>query len=287
MGNLTLRFFELKAVPGHLTNGRGFGNMKTLSLSGLVVMGLALAVGEAQAAMMQSSGDLSPQQLTTSGHVTTAPASSRVSQPFVGQGYGFQGQPSTAAQFAQPGHTVVHPQPAPVANFTPRHDDPHHDHGGHFGHGGDFDRDRFSHHRHFIVVFVNGAPCWYPVWTAYPYYYAPAPIVSSGADYPLDGGYAPPMDAGTSQATSDYGDAGVSWGQDLRREIVTWDQFVAYLKAYIVTALPSAQADFREAFIGAYHINGAAAYDKAAADAAGNPPQASGPKIITMPSSGN
>jgi hypothetical protein len=64
----------------------------------------------------------------------------------------------------------------------------------------------------------------------------------------------------------------------------TWDQFVAYLKAYVVTAPASSQADFREAFINAYRLNGAAAYDKAAAEAAGIPPvPPPGPKIIIMP----
>ena len=135
---------------------------------------------------------------------------------------------------------------------------------------------------------MNGVPCWYPFYTAYPYYYdTSAPVTYGGPDYPSDAGYAPPMDPGTSQAASDYGDVGTSWGQDLRREVVTWDQFVAYLKAYIVTAPPAAQADFREAFVGAYRINGAAAYDKAAAEAAGNSSQPSGPKVITMPSPGS
>ncbi|MGA2140088.1 MAG: hypothetical protein ABSH14_14615 [Verrucomicrobiia bacterium] len=262
--------------------------MKTLSWSGVLAMGLVLAVGGAQAAMMQNSGGPSAQQMTTSRGVETAPAASGVSHPvFIGRGAGFEGQPSPAAQFAHPGHTIVHPQPARVMNFGPRQGDFRH--GGRFGHGRGFDRDRFAYHRHFICVFVNGAPCWYPVYTAYPYYYdAPTPIMSSTADYGSDGGggYVPPVDTTSdTQTASDYGDVGASWGQDLRREVVTWNQFVAYLKAYIVTAPPSAQADFREAFISAYRINGAAAYDKAAADAAGNPSQQpSGPKIITLPS---
>ena len=79
-------------------------------------------------------------------------------------------------------------------------------------------------------------------------------------------------DSDTTQGRSQYSDLGTSWGQDLRREVATWDQFVAYLRAYIVTAPPSAQADFREAFVSAYRINGAAAYDKAAAEATGIPP---------------
>jgi hypothetical protein len=267
--------------------------MKTLSWSSLLAMGLVLSVGQAQA-MMQASGGLSAQQMTTSRGVETAPAPSGVSQPvFIGRGAGFEGHPSPAAQFAQPGHTIIHPQPAPVMNLGSRQGDFHGDfhHAGHFPHGGDFDHDRFPHHRHFIVVFVNGAPCWYPVYTAfpyYPYYYdSPPPVMSSTADYSSDGGYAPPMDTSNTQAASDYSDIGASWGQDLRREVVTWDQFVAYLRAYIVTAAPSAQADFREAFISTYRVNGAAAYDKAAAQAAGNPPQPAGPKVITLPPSGS
>jgi hypothetical protein len=73
----------------------------------------------------------------------------------------------------------------------------------------------------------------------------------------------------------------------LRREVVTWDQFVAYLKAYVVTADPASQADFREAFINAYRLNGAAAYDKGSLEAAGDSTQPQGPKVITVPPSGS
>ncbi len=264
--------------------------MKALLWSGTLAIGLVLAAGRTQA-MMQTSGGLSAQQLTTSSPVVTAPAASGAHPVYIGHGAGFEGQPSPAAQFAHPGHTVIHPQPLPVMNFGPRQGDFHH--AGHFLHGGDFDHNRFAH-RHFICVFVNGAPCWYPVYTAYPYYPyyydAPPPVVSSTADYSSDGGggYIPPVDtASNTQAGPDYSDVGVSWGQDLRREVVTWDQFVAYLRAYIVTAPPPAQADFREAFISAYRINGAAAYDKAAAEAAGNSPQPAGPKIINLRPSGS
>ena len=224
---------------------KGVGNMKALSWSGILAMGLVLAVGGAQAAM-QTSGGLSAQQMTTSRGVETAPAPSGVPHPvFIGRGAGFEGQPSPATQFAHPGHTVIHPQPLPVMNFGPRQGDFHGDihHAGHFLHGGNFDHDRFAHHRHMIVVFVNGASCWYPVYTAYPYYPyyydSPPPVMSSTADYSSDGGggYVPSADTTSdAQAASDYGDVGASWGQDLRREVVTWDQFVAYLKAYIVTA---------------------------------------------------
>jgi len=95
------------------------------------------------------------------------------------------------------------------------------------------------------------------------------PVVSSATD------------TGAAQAAPSYGDLGWGWGQDLRRDIVTWDQFVAHLRTYIVTAPPAAQADFREGFISSYGVNGAAAYDKAAAQAAGTPAQK--PKVINMP----
>lgn len=246
--------------------------MKALSLGSLLAMGLVLAVGEVRAAMMQSSGGNPPQQLTTSCCEMAASGSLGASQPvFTGHGGGPELPAQTAAQFAQPGHTIVHPQPAPIHNIGRRPRDPSHI--GGFRHGFGFDHNRFQHHR-FIVVFVNGTPCWYPVYTAYPCYYdSPPPIIPGSAVYTPGDGYVPSTDADTGQSAPEYSDLGASWGQDLRREIVTWDQFVAYLEAYIVTAPPSAQADFREAFISAYRINGAAAYDKAAAEAAGKPPQ--------------
>ena len=116
--------------------------MKTLLLGNVLVMGLVLAVGEAQAAMVQSMGGISPQQWTTSGRVVTAPTISGVSQPvFIGRGAGFEGQPSPAAQFAHPGHTIVHPQPAPIRSSGPRPRDPRRV--GGFGHGFGFDHNRF------------------------------------------------------------------------------------------------------------------------------------------------
>ena len=198
-------------------------------------------------------------------------------------------QSQTIRQFEHPGHTIIHPQPFPTRNFSSRQ-------GGFrrvnaFGRGAGFDG--FHRHRNFILVFVNGAPFWYPVYTDYPYYYdTPPPVTDDSAYYTADNSYVPPMDTsatdtGTVQTAPDYSELGASWGQDLRRQIVTWDQFVAYLKAYVVTATPDSQADFREAFINAYHLNGAVAYDKASLKAIGDSPQPQGPKVITMPPSGN
>jgi hypothetical protein len=190
-----------------------------------------------------------------------------------------------SAQFAQPGHSLIQGRPSPAVlsgNGDTRH-------AGHFVHGGDFGQGHFGHHRHLIVVFVNGAAWWYPVYTDYPYDSdVPPPVVSSSAYYTTDDGYVPATasdmtDAGSAPTAPDYSDLGASWGQDLRREVATWNQFVAYLKAYVIIAPPSAQADFREAFISAYRINGAAAYDKAAAQAANIPSQPPGPKVITLP----
>jgi hypothetical protein len=156
----------------------------------------------------------------------------------------------------------------------------------HFRPGGDAGRGDFRRrgHRSLIVVYVNGAPCWYPVYTAYPYYYdAPlAPTYDSG--YYGNSGYVPTVeDSGndsSGETGSSYADVGTQWGQDLRREVATWDQFVDYIRNYIVAAAPTSQADFREAFISSYGINGAAAYDKAAGQAASSTAQ--GPKVINL-----
>ena len=157
----------------------------------------------------------------------------------------------------------------------------------HFRPGGDKDHGDFRRRgrRSLIVVYVNGAPCWYPVYTDYPYYYnAPlAPTYDSG--YYGDSGYVPTVEDsgnGGGGTESNYADVGTQWGQDLRREVATWDQFVDYIRNYIVAAAPASQADFREAFIASYGINGAAAYDKAAGQAASSTGQ--GPKVINLQS---
>jgi hypothetical protein len=255
--------------------------MKTISWSSLLAVGLSLATVQARAGMTQYSGGNWSQQ-------TTAQGASGGSQPGSHErGYQMSGQPTMSAQFAQPGHSLVQSQTGPVPAVFSGNGDAHH--GGHFVHGGDFGHGHFGHHRHPIVVFVNGAAWWYPVYTDYPYGSdVTPPVVSSGAYYTGDDGYVPApvsdtTDAGPAQAGPDFSDLGLSWGQDLRREVATWNQFVAYLKAYVITAPPSAQADFREAFIYAYRINGAAAYDKAASQAANIPSQPPGPKVITFP----
>ena len=272
--------------------------MKAISLSSLLAVGLALAVGEVQAGMWRSSGGGSPQQSNGQGREMANSGSWGASRPaFSGQGHSWDMQSQTIRQFEHPGHTIIHPQPYPTRSFGSRQRDFRRVNS--FGHRPGFDGFHRHHHRSSIVVFVNGAPFWYPVYTDYPYYYETPPIYDTppavtddSAYYPAENTYLPPVDtsatdAGTVQAGPDYNELGASWGQDLRRQIATWDQFVAYLKAYVVTASPDSQADFREAFIDAYHLNGAAAYDKASLDAVGDSSQPQGPKVITMPPSAN
>jgi hypothetical protein len=238
--------------------------MKRVLVGKALGVGLALMIAGTQARATQWSGGNSMQQSGSWAGANPA---------FMGRGNGIGGQPSQLDQFEHPGHSIIQAQPTSTHAF------------GAVGH----DRGHFHGHRHFIVLFANGAPFWYPVYTYYPYGYD-VPVDTSGntADT-SDEGYVPATessvaDSGTVQGTSEYSDLGASWGQDLRREVGTWDQFVAYLKAYIVTAPAPAQADFREAFISAYRLNGAAAYDKAAAEAAGIPPAIPpGPKIVIMP----
>jgi len=144
---------------------------------------------------------------------------------------------------------------------------------------------RHGHRSNFVIVYVNGVACWYPFYTAYPYYYDEplAPTYDSGY-YDSGASSAPYVDegagGGTVEVAPTYGDLGQEWAQDLRREVATWDDFVDYLGKYIIVAAPEAQAEFREAFIASYGINGAAAYDKAADQAAQSVSQ--GPKVINV-----
>lgn len=277
--------------------------MKSLSLGCLLALGLALAVGEVRADMRGGRGEGSPPQQgpAPSQHMespgpgfsrpapmvqTPRPAPVRTLPGVMERPAGGPVRPPGAlrgpnATFAQPRQNFVGGQ----GNFR------------HFRHDGDFhrgDRDgdfqRGAFHRHgrrsgFILVYVNGLPCWYPFYTAYPYYYdVPlAPTYDSGY-YDSGASYVPPVDesagGGAVQTAPGYDELGHGWGQDLRRDVATWDQFVSYMQTYIIVATPAAQAEFREAFVASYGINGATAYDKAAEQAA--PPRSQGPKIIDM-----
>src|SRR5579859_6159593 len=239
--------------------------MRTIFWSTLLAGWLVLAAGGVRGGTMQFSG--------------AAPPTGAQSPVFIERGQGFQGQPAPVGQSAQPGHWTGHTER--LSNQRPGdfHSAPVFTH-----------RPGFNHHhsgqcRQSILVFVNGAPFWYSAYTAFPYYYGAPLIDTDSAVYTTDNDGVSPVDSngtnpGNAQSASDYGNLGTSWGQDLRRDVATWDQFVAYLKTYIIAASPADQAEFREAFINAYRINGAAAYDKAAVEASGAPvPSDAGPKI--------
>ncbi|HUJ09992.1 MAG TPA: hypothetical protein VL171_08195 [Verrucomicrobiae bacterium] len=274
--------------------------MKPFLMSWLLVLGLAVVAETSPAANMRYDRQAnSPQQQQQAGPSTqNAPTPNQQTPVFRPDQHFEQNRPVPNVRLKLSGTlnvpsgvltppgvvgTLSRENHTPRQNFVGGQRDFRIHHGG-VG-SGNFHRERgggdFHHRRsNFIIVYVNGAPCWYPVYTAYPYYYdAPlAPSYDSGDSSATT--YVPSVEDDGSEAPSSYADVGREWGQDLRREVATWDQFVDYLRSYIVGAPPAAQADFREAFIASYGINGAAAYDKAAQQAVG--PSAPTPKVITL-----
>jgi hypothetical protein len=274
--------------------------MKWLSFSWILISGLVLAGGTSQAADMRGDQHFNSQQQQTTTPNQNAPApnsppaqsqQNRPPSSVLVKPSGVLNVPSgvlnkpSGVLFKPSG--VINTRPgeahAPRQNFVGSQRDFRRTHGD-GDHDGNFRDGHGSHHRrsNFIIVYVNGAPCWYPVYTSYPYYYdVPlAPTYDSG--YSSTSSYVPSVEGDGSEAPSGYANVGHQWGQDLRREIATWDQFVDYVRGYIIGATPAAQADFREAFIDSYGINGAAAYDKAAEQAARSTGQ--GPKVINLQS---
>jgi hypothetical protein len=65
-----------------------------------------------------------------------------------------------------------------------------------------------------------------------------------------------------SEAPRTYQQLGHDWAKDLRNDIATWDQFVAYLKSNLSRGDTRDYNDFRNGFIAAYGVNGEAAFDK-------------------------
>jgi len=275
--------------------------MKIVSAWCLMVVSLVLAAGEIRAADAGQNyrwpqNQTAPNQTVTSPNSAavpavvpqsppaTQPSPSRVTQKPSGVLNKPSGVPNRSPGVTSPMRGPT--QPTPGQNFVGGQRDYRR-----FPHDGDFHDRNFHHgtfrgrHSNWVIVYVNGAPCWYPVYTEYPYYYA-APVSSTyyGNGYSTDSGYIPLAEQSDAQTASGYDEVGRQWGQDLRREIGTWEQFVDYLRTYIINAAPGAQADFREAFIASYGINGAAAYDKAADQAAQTSLSSQGPKIINMPS---
>lgn len=86
----------------------------------------------------------------------------------------------------------------------------------------------------------------------------------------------------TASGPSTFFAKGRDWGQDLRRDVVSWAQFVQYMKTEIVNAVPWMQDEFRRGFVEAYGTNGEAAFEKAATATRGESRVVT-PKVITMP----
>lgn len=129
----------------------------------------------------------------------------------------------------------------PVVNRAP--DFRHHDH--------DFDHDRDRghdfHHRRPIhtFVFVYGVP----------YYYVTAPY------YDADDS---PAYVYSDSSAQGYYQPGYDWGVGLRNRQFAWDDFIGYMRQYILVAAPDSQMAFRDGFIGGYGVGGSDAYDQAA-----------------------
>jgi hypothetical protein len=127
--------------------------------------------------------------------------------------------------------------------------------------GRDFFRD---HHRHHHFIFINS--CWFwwdDAWAGWCYWPGPPPPPDADADG--DWQFAP--DNQTYTSPDDYA-RGRMWAQDLRREVVTWDQFVEYCKANVISTSPVVFSEFRRGFIAGYGENAEAAFNKAVQQAA-------------------
>ncbi len=98
----------------------------------------------------------------------------------------------------------------------------------------------------------------------YPLYYPTYPVYSgnndnSGYSYPP---YQPPVSRAAPPTSSAF-QLGHDWGQDVRSDIVTWDQFVAYVRQNLLSASATDRDEFRRGFVSSYGTNGETAFDKA------------------------
>jgi hypothetical protein len=144
--------------------------------------------------------------------------------------------------------------------------------GGLFGNG-------FGHGRG-VVVFAYGVPYyWYPPDYGYANsgYYSAAPVYTTDESSDTSMEYTTDPDTQTeeysNQDTDAYYQPGYQWGGELKLFHVTMDQFVTYLKSYILSASPVQQAAFRSGFVAHFGPEGQALYDQAVQEAI---PQTSG-----------
>ena len=120
------------------------------------------------------------------------------------------------------------------------------------GPGNKPDRDSRAGHRRghsdpVVLVVVNTFPAWQGGGCG--------PVPASYAD--TSAGEDTVFDAGA------YYQPAYEWGADLKEFLVRWDQFVPYLKEYIVAAPAAGREAFRAGFIAGYGANAEATYDYA------------------------
>jgi hypothetical protein len=107
------------------------------------------------------------------------------------------------------------------------------------------------------VVFVTPFP--FPFFSPFPVYLPPGAVdVVPYRRYP-------PQDSLTDASASYV--LGYDWASDLRQNIATWDGFVTYVKASVLTADAKLRDEFARGFTDGYGVNGKQALDKAMVEA--------------------
>lgn len=100
------------------------------------------------------------------------------------------------------------------------------------------------------------------VYPGYPYaYVAPQRVVY--VEQPTYVPVLPATPVPTVPAVSSSYRMGQSWAQDLRNDVVTWEQFVDHLRSSVVRGTSQEYAEFRSGFLAAYGVNAEAALNKA------------------------
>ena len=110
------------------------------------------------------------------------------------------------------------------------------------------------------MIFAYGVPYYY-----YPDYgyYDLGPYSSADSSMGYTTGTDTPTEPYAGQDLDSFYQPGYQWGGELKLYHVTMDQFVAYVKSYILSASPVQQAAFRSGFVAHFGADGQAMYDQA------------------------
>jgi hypothetical protein len=140
-------------------------------------------------------------------------------------------------------------------------------------------------------VFIGFSyPFYYPAY----YYSYPPPYYAYDYPAPPPATYSAPSTATydrenvlqgsyVDQDTQSYYSSGRDWGQDLRRDVVGWDRFVAYLKGTALSLSQTQLDEFRRGFVEGYGNRGNDALDKAMKEAVGPEPSQGVPPPPSKP----